>query len=167
MERRLAVQLLQARTGLGVERSVCDADEQVTDSAHRGRAKRFVIELADRPRHEARRVLPVHVPRDELGLDPLDDLTRLLLFAIENKALQGVYNAVAPQPVSNKDLVLKMGAQKGFYIPVPVPAFALKVALGEMSIEVLKSATVSSQKIEAEGFTFQYPTVDEAVRQLK
>lgn len=97
----------------------------------------------------------------------IDDLTRLLLFAIENKALQGVYNAVAPQPVSNKDLVLKMGAQKGFYIPVPVPAFALKVALGEMSIEVLKSATVSSQKIEAEGFTFQYPTVDEAVRQLK
>lgn len=97
----------------------------------------------------------------------IDDLTRILLFAIENESLQGVYNAVAPQPVSNKDLMLKMGAQKGFYIPVPVPAFALKVALGEMSVEVLKSATVSSQKIEAAGFTFQYPNIDEAVQQLK
>lgn len=95
------------------------------------------------------------------------DLVRLFLFAIENENLQGVYNAVSPQPVSNKALMLQMGKQKGFYVPVPVPEAALKIALGEMSVEVLKSATVSSQKIETAGFTFQYPTVTSAVSNLK
>ena len=91
----------------------------------------------------------------------------MFLFAIENENLQGVYNAVAPHPISNKALMQLMGKQKGFYIPVPVPAAALKIALGEMSIEVLKSATVSSQKIESAGFTFQYATADAAVKQLR
>lgn len=97
----------------------------------------------------------------------VDDLVRLFLFAIENENLLGVYNAVAPQPVSNKRLMHLMGKQKGFYIPVPVPAAALKIALGEMSVEVLKSATVSSQKIENAGFTFQHPTIEGAVKHLK
>ena len=97
----------------------------------------------------------------------IDDMVRLLVFAIENEALKGVYNAVAPHPVTNKELVTQIGKEKGFYIPVPVPSFALKIALGEMSTEVLKSTTVSSQKIEAAGFTFQYPTIEAAVRQLK
>jgi NAD dependent epimerase/dehydratase family enzyme len=39
-----------------------------------------------------------------------------------------------------------------FFIPIHVPAFALKIVLGEMSIEVLKSATVNSQKIQSTGF---------------
>ena len=97
----------------------------------------------------------------------VDDLVRLFLLAIENEHLHGVYNAVAPHPVSNKTLVLQMAKQKSVAIPVHVPAIALKLALGEMSIEVLKSATVSSQKIEAAGFTFQYPTIEKAVNNLK
>jgi len=47
-----------------------------------------------------------------------------------------------------------------------VPSFALKIALGEMSIEVLKSATVSCKKLQAERFTFLYPHIDAAIRQL-
>jgi uncharacterized protein len=47
-----------------------------------------------------------------------------------------------------------------------VPAFALKIALGEMSTEVLKSATVSSKKIEDVGFYFQFPTLDKAIDDL-
>lgn len=97
----------------------------------------------------------------------VDDLVRLLIFAIENENLQGVYNAVTPHPVSNKTLMMQMAKNKSVAIPVHVPALALKVALGEMSIEVLKSATVSSQKIEAAGFTFQYPTIEKAVSNLK
>lgn len=88
----------------------------------------------------------------------IDDLAQLYIYAIGNEKMNGVYNAVSPQPAVHKDLVLELArAKKGFYIPVPVPAFALKLVLGEMSIEVLKSATVSSDKINKEGFRYSYP----------
>jgi len=96
-----------------------------------------------------------------------DDICRMYLYALENEGLHGVYNAVAPNPVSNKTLMLQIAKQLNrFYIPVHVPAFALKIALGEMSVEVLKSVTVSSAKISAEGFGFLYPTIDKAVEAL-
>lgn len=94
-----------------------------------------------------------------------EDLCRMFIYAIENEQLNGVYNAVAPQPVTSKDLVLQL-AQKlrgKFFIPVHVPAFVLKAVMGEMSIEVLKSATVSSEKIQSEGFTYLYPSITAAL----
>ena len=53
-----------------------------------------------------------------------------------------------------------------FFLPIPVPALALKIALGEMSIEVLKSATVSSDKLLNKGFHFSFPSVDQAINDL-
>lgn len=96
------------------------------------------------------------------------DLCRMFLYAIENQSMQGTFNAVAPHPVSNKELTLTLAKQKNgsFYIPFYVPAFLLKMILGEMSIEVLKSATVSSRKIEEQGFRFEYATVQQALRDL-
>ena len=97
----------------------------------------------------------------------IDDLVRLYITAIENEKLQGVYNAVAPYPVSNATLVRTIGRELvGMYLPVPVPAFVLKAVLGEMSIEVLKSATVSSEKIEITGFQFIYQDIEPAVTNL-
>ncbi|MEP7257950.1 MAG: TIGR01777 family oxidoreductase, partial [Flavitalea sp.] len=86
----------------------------------------------------------------------IDDLCRIYISAIENNKLQGTYNAVAPHPVSNKEMVLKMASRmRGkTFMSIHVPAFALKIALGEMSIEVLKSATVNSKKISQAGFNF-------------
>jgi uncharacterized protein (TIGR01777 family) len=97
-----------------------------------------------------------------------EDVSRLILFAIENEKLDGVYNAVAPEPVTNKDLVLKLAQEmRGkAYIPVHVPSFALKMMMGEMSVEILKSATVSSEKIHHAGFQFLYPTIDAALSNL-
>jgi hypothetical protein len=97
-----------------------------------------------------------------------DDLCRMYLHALENEEIRGAYNAVAPHPVSNKQLTVTLAKQMrgNFYIPVHVPSFVLKIALGEMSIEVLKSATVSSRKIEATGFSFRYPTIEMALQQL-
>ena len=99
----------------------------------------------------------------------INDLCRLLLFAIEHENISGIYNAVAPQPVSNKELTLTLAKNmRGkFFIPVHVPAFALKLALGELSIEVLKSATVSSEKITKAGFGFLYPSTTIALESLK
>ena len=98
----------------------------------------------------------------------IDDLIRAILFAMENEKMEGVYNTVAPHPVSNKELVLEIARKERgrSYFPVHVPIFALKIRLGEMSIEVLKSATVSSEKIQQAGFIFQYPDVGSAISQL-
>ncbi|WP_118951856.1 TIGR01777 family oxidoreductase [Taibaiella helva] len=96
-----------------------------------------------------------------------DDLCRMYLYALENEALHGPYNAVAPHPVTNRRLVLALAkARGGFYIPLHVPAFALRLALGEMATEVLKSARLNTLKIENEGFTFAYPEIDDAAREL-
>jgi uncharacterized protein (TIGR01777 family) len=98
----------------------------------------------------------------------VDDLCNQYIYAIEHEQMNGVYNAVAPHPVSNQTLTIELAKKicGSFYIPFYVPAFVLKIALGEMSIEVLKSATVSSHKIEAAGFQFQYPGIHDALNQL-
>ncbi len=98
----------------------------------------------------------------------VDDLCQMYLHAIENDALQGAYNGVAPTPVSNSHLTLTLARQMrgSFFIPVHIPSFVLKLMLGEMSIEVLKSATVNAEKILKTHFEFQYPTIDSALKQL-
>jgi len=95
----------------------------------------------------------------------VDDLARLILFSIENELMNGIYNAVAPHPVSHTELMKAIGKEKGgLKIPVPVPAFILKIMLGEMSEEVLKSCAVSADKVLGSGFKFQYPEIDKAVK---
>jgi NAD dependent epimerase/dehydratase family enzyme len=95
------------------------------------------------------------------------DLNRLMLFALETEQVAGVYNAVAPDPVNNA--ILTKAIAKRFHtwaIPFHVPSFILKIMLGEMSVEVLKSAKVSASKILAAGFSFDYASMDEALDDL-
>ncbi len=98
----------------------------------------------------------------------IDDLCRLFTEAIENDALQGIYNAVSPSPVSNKELTLTLAkAMNGkFYLPIYVPAFVLKWMMGERSIEILKSTTVSCKKIMDTHFQFNYNTIEQALVNL-
>ncbi len=98
----------------------------------------------------------------------IDDLCRIFQTAIENESYRGIYNAVAPQPVSNRALNLALGkAMYGSaFLTMPVPAFVLRLMMGERSIEVLKSTTVSSQKLTDQGFAFSYPAIDAALGQL-
>jgi uncharacterized protein len=98
----------------------------------------------------------------------IDDVCRLFTEAIENEQLNGVYNAVAPAPVTNKELIMQLAKRiKGkAFIPVYVPKFILHIILGERSTEVLKSTTVSCQKIKQTGFTFLYPSIESAFDQL-
>ena len=98
----------------------------------------------------------------------INDLVSMFIAAIENENMNGVYNAVAPNPVSNKELTLQLVKSRNkFFIPVHVPSFILKIVLGEMSIEVLKSSTVSCEKIQGTGFTFDFPDIRTALENLK
>ena len=97
----------------------------------------------------------------------VDDLCRLFLYALENPEVQGAYNAVAPEPATNEVLTKQIAEVLGKPLFLPnVPSFALKLAVGEMAVSVLGSAKVSSQKITQAGFTYQYPTLVPALRNL-
>jgi uncharacterized protein len=98
----------------------------------------------------------------------IDDLCRLYITALTNDLLRGVYNAVAPIPVTNAALTLTLAKEiRGkYFISSHVPVFILKIMLGDRSIEVLKSATVSAEKIQQTGFTFLFPTIESAFQQL-
>src|SRR6187200_2060597 len=97
----------------------------------------------------------------------IDDLVRAILFAMETEQMEGVYNAVSPKPVSNKELILEIGKSTGkLFVPIPAPSFALKIVFGEMIGEILKSTKVSSEKLQKAGFIFQYPDVGSAILQL-
>jgi len=97
----------------------------------------------------------------------IDDLVRAILFSMETEQMEGVYNAVSPKPVSNKELILEIAKSTGkFFLPIPAPSFALKIVFGEMIGEILKSTTVSPEKLQKTGFIFQYPDLESAILQL-
>jgi uncharacterized protein len=98
----------------------------------------------------------------------VEDLCRLYMHAIDNHEWTGVFNGVAPRPVTNRILTLELARRlKGrYFVPVYIPSFLLRLILGEMSIEVLKSATVSAKKTRQSGFQFIYPSLENALTQL-
>lgn len=97
----------------------------------------------------------------------IDDMCRMFIHAIENDNMKGIYNAVAPNPVTNKTLVqaIKQVLKKPA-IMAPVPEFALRMMMGEMADMVLDSSKISSKKIEESGFEFQFPELEGALEDL-
>ncbi len=95
----------------------------------------------------------------------IDDLCRMYIAAIENENINGAYNAVAPTVTTNSKLniVLAKKLRARFYIPIFVPKFILKIVLGEMSIEVLKSSNISCKKIQDTGFQFLFPSIESSI----
>ena len=94
----------------------------------------------------------------------IDDLCRLFIAMLEQERYAGVYNAVAPNPVTNEAFteVLAEVLHRPLVLP-KVPAFGLKLLMGEMSDIVLGSQRVSAEKVLREGFTFEYPTLRAAL----
>ena len=96
----------------------------------------------------------------------IQDLIEMYYFAVQNN-LDGVYNAVAPNPVTNKRLTEEIAAvlKKPLFMP-NIPKFLMAFVLGEMHSLLFASQNVSSKKIEKEGFVFQYKKVDKALKNL-
>ena len=97
----------------------------------------------------------------------IGDLCRMFLFALESEAISGVYNAVAPNPVSNRELTVCIAAalQRPILLP-PIPEFVLRILLGGMAQIVVNGARVSCDKIKSTGFGFEFTNAGEAVKSL-
>jgi len=97
----------------------------------------------------------------------IQDLVSLIDWSLKQEKISGVYNAAAPHPVSNRTLMRTLArASRLPFVPIPVPTFFLKLILGEMSIEILKSTTISVEKVQAAGFHFSFPEIEDALRDL-
>ncbi|HNP33832.1 MAG TPA: TIGR01777 family oxidoreductase [Flavobacterium sp.] len=96
----------------------------------------------------------------------INDLVRIYCFVMENQ-LEGVFNAVAPNVVSNQELtkVIARALKKPLFLP-NVPQFTMKLLLGEMSSLLFSSKNLSSQKIINEGYRFKFPGIEEAIADL-
>lgn len=96
----------------------------------------------------------------------IDDLTSMFYKAVQNK-WEGVYNAVAPNPVTNKELTkcIAVILHKTLWLP-NIPKFMMKIVLGEMHTLLFSGQKVSSQKALSSGFEFKYPTIEKALTNL-
>lgn len=97
----------------------------------------------------------------------IEDLCRIFLKAVEDDAMRGVYNAVAPNPVTNHEMMEVIG--KALHRPVflpAVPAFALKLVFGEMAEMILSGSRVSAQKIMQAGFSFRFAKLQDALKEI-
>lgn len=94
----------------------------------------------------------------------LEDVVNMYIFALEHPGLSGVYNMVAPQVVTNRQLNQEIAKKLGKPLWLPsVPAFLLRGVLGKMSAVVLDSTKVSAERILNAGFKFKHPTLPEAL----
>ncbi len=96
----------------------------------------------------------------------LEDVTALLLFLLENNACVGAHNATAPNPVTMKELAKALGRALHRPAVMPVPAFALRLALGEGASAVLTGQKVLPARAAAAGFQFRFGDVDAALTDI-
>ena len=96
----------------------------------------------------------------------IKDLVSIYSLVIENH-MEGVYNAVTPNPISNQELttIIAKTLEKSLFLP-NIPQFIMKLVLGEMSYLLFSSKNISAQKIIDNGFQFQFPKIKEALNDL-
>jgi len=96
----------------------------------------------------------------------IHDIASLYYFAIKNN-VDGVYNAVSPNPVSNEELTFTIAKvlKKPLFMP-SIPKFIMKLILGEMHELPFENRNLSAKKIIDKGFVFKYKTIDEALKNI-
>jgi uncharacterized protein len=95
-----------------------------------------------------------------------DDLVNLILYTLQNSNVEGIFNATAPHPVRMNELCQSLGQVLQRPSWLPVPDFALDLLLGEGSKVVLEGQQVLPKRTLATGFTYQYPTIIQALKQF-
>jgi hypothetical protein len=95
-----------------------------------------------------------------------DDMVRLLIWLLENESAKGIYNATAPKPVTNREFAQTLGKSLHRPAVIPMPAFVLNTAMGEMAHLLLTGQKVMPAKALQSGFEFQYPDLTGALEQV-
>lgn len=97
----------------------------------------------------------------------MDDMVRVIAFALESQSLQGPVNCVAPNPVTNAEFTGALGKSLGRPTVLPLPAFAVRALFGQMGEELLLSGTrARPDKLEAAGFKFEHPEIGPALKHV-
>jgi hypothetical protein len=105
--------------------------------------------------------------RQYLSWITLGDVVEAILFLLESDSLRGPVNLVAPQPVTNREFTRALGRALHRPTLLPTPAFALRLALGEMADEMLlSSARVLPRKLVRAGYPFRDPNLESALRRV-
>ena len=97
----------------------------------------------------------------------LDDLCEMFIHAIEANQMNGAYNAVSGNWVTNEEMTKAIAntLKKPLWLP-NIPAFVLKIIVGEMAAIVLGGSKVSADKIKTTGFKFQYDNLEAALENI-
>ena len=97
----------------------------------------------------------------------MDDLCNIYIQAIKADEMAGPYNAVAPEHITNKDFTRKAAhaLHRPFWFP-NIPALVLRLGFGKLSSMLLSGSRVSSEKLLAAGYSFQFPDIDSAFEHL-
>jgi uncharacterized protein (TIGR01777 family) len=97
----------------------------------------------------------------------LSDLVNMYVFFVENSSINGNYNAVADDVVTNEKFMKTLAKKsKKWFIPIAVPSFILKIIFGEMSSIILKGSRASNIKVKNEGFEFQFSKLGDVFENL-
>lgn len=96
----------------------------------------------------------------------IEDLAAAVAHMIDHDDLSGPFNVCAPHPVRNRDLAKSLGRRLNRPAVVPAPAFALRLAMGELANVLLVSQRVVPDALIRSGFTFRHPDLDEALADL-
>lgn len=109
---------------------------------------------------------PLGTGKQYLSWIHIDDLCAMFIKAVDDDQMHGAYNAVCDW-VTNESITKSIAKvlNKPLLLP-PVPGFIMKIIVGEMAMIVVNGSKVSSDKIRKTGFTFQYPELNEALRNL-
>lgn len=97
----------------------------------------------------------------------IDDLSQVFLKAISDKKIQGIYNAVSPEPITNREFNRAVATilDRPLWLP-SVPEWALNLYMGEAAVIATSGQRVSSEKLKASGFQFQYPNLEMVLKHL-
>jgi len=96
----------------------------------------------------------------------IEDVAGIYLFILKNE-LEGIYNAVAPGPVTNQKLTKHLAARLEAPLWLPnIPGFLIKLVLGEMAVLALEGQLVSSKKLEENGYVFRFSNLEAATSDL-
>lgn len=97
----------------------------------------------------------------------LDDIVGVINHALTNTSIAGAVNTVSPNPVTNRDFTNTLGKVLSRPTVFPMPAFAARLAFGEMANELLlASARVEPARLVASGYAFRHPLLEGALRYL-